>query len=442
MQDLKNTRCPTFLPVQKHEAGACKTENEHLWMIQHKNQGRHRFVFKVVQKLFRKAKIFRIRIREKISKRRTEQYEPLVFYLSCGFKSGVFSNFPWCKFATITTALIAALFLRENDFYSTPRVDLFCALCTSWSVAKYCCLCWWLILFDTRSTALHYCTKAVSGNVCLVILYLLRIKCSAFSTRCSEFWSSVREKHNRVLLTTRILSLSSRLNEDGRSSTAVTPNHGKACRNDAVATSATTRNAGSRTAVSRPSWSSRTTIPRDNRRTWRPCFNSLRNPLNRGRSYSQLPLPPLNFFALWLYFGAVEGLLVAVSHLLRELMLFQMAERRRLFSPTSRRRCTSCFQTLRHKNAAEGYQQSYDGSDRGVHEGAVWSNPFRHPGAFLSSGLPCNVDPGSPSKSWRHAYVKQRPRAILLPLPVPWTKHYLRASFARWTMKRFLKGTF
>jgi len=111
-------------------------------MIQNNNQGRHRFVFKVVQKLFRKAKIFRIRIREKISKRRTEQYEPLVFYLSCGFKSGVFSNFPWCKFATITTALIAALFLRENDFYSTPRVDLFCALCTSWSVAKYCCLCW------------------------------------------------------------------------------------------------------------------------------------------------------------------------------------------------------------------------------------------------------------------------------------------------------------
>jgi len=34
---------------------------------------------------------------------------------------------------------------------------------------------------------------------------------------------------------------SSGLNEDGRSSTAVTPNPGKASRNDAVATSATTR---------------------------------------------------------------------------------------------------------------------------------------------------------------------------------------------------------
>ena len=26
--------------------------------------------------------------------------------------------------------------------YSTPRADLFCAICTSWSVAKYCRLCW------------------------------------------------------------------------------------------------------------------------------------------------------------------------------------------------------------------------------------------------------------------------------------------------------------
>ena len=97
------------------------------------------------------------------------------------------------------------LFLPENDFYYTPRVDLFCALCTYWSVAKYCRLCWKLILFDTRSAALHYCTQAISGTVCLVFRYLLRIKYSAFCTRCSEFWNSVREKHNRVLLATRIL---------------------------------------------------------------------------------------------------------------------------------------------------------------------------------------------------------------------------------------------
>jgi len=30
----------------------------------------------------------------------------------------------------------------QQMIYSTPRVDLFCALCTSWSVAKYCRLCW------------------------------------------------------------------------------------------------------------------------------------------------------------------------------------------------------------------------------------------------------------------------------------------------------------
>jgi len=47
--------------------------------------------------------------------------------------------------------------------------------------------------------------------------------------------------------------------------------------------------------------------------------------------------------------------------------------------------------------------------------------------------------PGEPFKSWLYAYIKQRPRAILLPLPTPWTKHYVRASFSQWTMKRFLR---
>ena len=37
------------------------------------------------------------------------------------FKSGVFSNFPWCKFAAISTALIAALFLRANDLFHAAR---------------------------------------------------------------------------------------------------------------------------------------------------------------------------------------------------------------------------------------------------------------------------------------------------------------------------------
>jgi len=54
----------------------------------------------------------------------------------------------------------ADCFFRQI-IYPTPRVDLFCALCTSWSVAEYCRLCRQLILFDTRSAALHYCTQAV-----------------------------------------------------------------------------------------------------------------------------------------------------------------------------------------------------------------------------------------------------------------------------------------
>jgi len=36
-------------------------------------------------------------------------------------KSGVFSNFPWCKFATISTALIAAPFLPANDLFHATR---------------------------------------------------------------------------------------------------------------------------------------------------------------------------------------------------------------------------------------------------------------------------------------------------------------------------------
>ena len=34
-----------------------------------------------------------------------------------GVESGVFSNFLWCKFATISTALIAAMFLPANDLF-------------------------------------------------------------------------------------------------------------------------------------------------------------------------------------------------------------------------------------------------------------------------------------------------------------------------------------
>ena len=45
--------------------------------------------------------------------------------------------------------------------------------------------------------------------------------------------------------------------------------------------------------------------------------------------------------------------------------------------------------------------------------------PVSSSGNVFSSGLPCNINPGSPSKSWLHAYVKQWPRAILLPLQTP-----------------------
>jgi len=136
--------------------------------------------------------------------------------------------------------------------YSTSRVDLFCALCTSWSVAKYCRFCWKLILFDTRSATLHYCTKAESGTVC----HVCRFVQGALS------FEALSGKNTAEFYWRRGFSLfSSGLNEDGGSPTTVNSNHDKACRNDAVANSATTgrnvtttrRNAGSRTAVPRPS---------------------------------------------------------------------------------------------------------------------------------------------------------------------------------------------
>jgi len=42
---------------------------------------------------------------------------------------GVFSNFPWCKVATISTALIATLLLPANDLFHAARWFVLRALC-------------------------------------------------------------------------------------------------------------------------------------------------------------------------------------------------------------------------------------------------------------------------------------------------------------------------
>ena len=123
-----------------------------------------------------------------------------------------------------------------------------------------------------------------------------------------------------------------------------------------------------------------------NRQTWKPCFNNLRILLHQAVSYHREQLQcrvPLLLDPLFLLrsCGKIFGGGFAP---LRELMLFQMTERLGFFSPTSRRRCISysTFKPCCTRNAAEGNQRSYDGSDRAVHEGAIWSNPFRHPGVF------------------------------------------------------------
>ena len=64
------------------------------------------------------------------------------FYLTGEVLRVVFSriflgaNLPWSP-----RRWLLHCFFRQM-IYSTQRVDLFCALCTSWSVAKYCHLCW------------------------------------------------------------------------------------------------------------------------------------------------------------------------------------------------------------------------------------------------------------------------------------------------------------
>ena len=164
-------------------------------------------------------------------------------------------------------------------------------------------------LFDTRSAALYYCNQAVSGTVCLVFCYLLLIKCSAFCTRCSELWNSVREKHNRVLLATRILAFFF-CTERGRGNVNHSPTYpgsrlsnwcnynlssnGRKCR---------LKNSGSESKR------------KSNRRTWRLCFKFLRSPLRLARFCNRFGDGYSNFCALRFYIRAVEGLLVAVSHL-------------------------------------------------------------------------------------------------------------------------------
>jgi len=162
---------------------------------------------------------------------------------------------------------------------------------------------------QTIRYVLRYCVLTVSGTACLVSHCLLRIKYSAFCKRCSEFWNSVSGKNTTEFYWRWGFSLfSSGLKEDGRSSTAVTPNYGKAYRNE-VATSATTRrNAGPRATDPR---TSRT------RTCWHEgCVSTPCEAPSVGTCLTASDhMSHFNFYALWFYFGAVEGLLVAVSHL-------------------------------------------------------------------------------------------------------------------------------
>ena len=186
---------------------------------------------------------------------------------------------------------------------------------------------------------------------------------------------------------------SSGLNEDGRSSTAVTPNHGKACRTDAVAASATTRrNAGPRA-----------TVPRTSRATtcWHEGYAS--TPCEAPSVF----LPPATSHSNFLPFDSTSELWKDCWSRFLTFTRAHAVPDDRVFSPTSHRRCVSCFQTLQHKKRHRGKSTIL----QWIRSWRPWRcnliQPVSSSGNVSSSGLPCNVDPGSPFKSWLHAYVKQ-----------------------------------
>ena len=93
--------------------------------------------------------------------------------------------------------------------------------------------------------------------------------------------------------------------------------------------------------------------------------------------------------------------------------------------------CIIRFQILPHKKRYRGKSTILHWIRLWLHEGAIGSDAFRHPGAFQVLDYHATSTRGSIFKSWLHPHVKKRPCAILLPLPTPWTKHYVCASFAR-----------
>jgi len=194
-------------------------------------------------------------------------------------------------------------------------------------------------------------------------------------------------------------------------------------------------NAVSRTSVPRPSWSSRTTIPRASRKTtggheghastaWEARSIGAGLPASDHFSHS-------NFFALWFYFRAVEGLLVTVSHLYDSSCCSRWPKGSGFSHQPFVDDVQITFKPCCTRNAAERNQ-------RWIRSWRTWRcsliQPVSSSRNVSSSGLPCNVHPGSPFKSWLDAYVQR-----ILPLQTSWMKHYVCASFARWTMKPFLR---
>jgi len=135
----------------------------------------------------------------------------------------------------------------------------------------------------------------------------------------------VREKHNRVLLAMRILTLFFWA-ERGRA--IVNRSHTELWKS----LSKWSCNFSNNEKKCRPKSNGSANKPNENMLTWRLCFNSLRSPLSRNMSYRQRPHEPLQLLRplilLWSC-GRIIGRGFSPS---RELMLFQMTVRLWFFS--------------------------------------------------------------------------------------------------------------
>ena len=186
--------------------------------------------------------------------------------------------------------------------------------------------------------------------------YLLRIQYSAFCTRCSEFWNSVREKHNRVLLVTVIPTL---FLWTGRGRAIVNRSHSQPWKSLSKWCSCTFRNNEKKCRLKNSGSAPKLKLKNNEQAErqqadMKPMLQLLAKPAQSGQVLQPATTSATPTFSPFDSTSELWQVIGRGFSPLRELMLFQMTAKRRFFSPTSRRQCTSYFQTLLHKKRRRG----------------------------------------------------------------------------------------